>query len=173
MIHKCKGPGRCGLVGTERVATAKSCGAAHAPTEKNVKKSVCRTESLCNTLETNTALWINCTSVKNKQKLQKVLEGLQGRGPPPPATPLPERLVPFPALSVLSGSCTYVCINSCVYTYIQYISIGICGCTFKYTHARVCIYYFPLFLQRVASIDAVLHVGFSLKSILEFSVWVS
>lgn len=63
-----------------------------------------------------------------------------------------------------------MCINSCVYTCIQYISIGIDGCTFKYTHARVCIL-FPLFMQRVASIDAVLHVGFSLKSILEFSVY--
>lgn len=116
--------------------------------------------------------WIAYASVKKQQKLQKVLEGLRGGGPPsPPPFLCPSAWLPFPAVPVLSGSCAYVCLNSCAHTCIQHTRTGIDGCTFKYMRARVCVCYFPLFMQRVASIDAVLYVGFSLKSILEFSVY--
>ena len=56
--------------------------------------------------------------------------------------------LPFPEASVLSGSCRYVCINSCVYTYIQYVSVTIHGCTFKCMPASVYVYYSPTLLYR-------------------------
>lgn len=149
--------------------TARSCSAA-LEAQRTWGDCVCAPESLCNALGPDTSV----NRLYFSKKTTKAPEGPRrsaGGGPPsPPPFLCPSAWLPFPAVPVLSGSCTYVCLNSCVYTCTQYIRTGIDGCTFKYMRARVCVCYFPLFMQRVASIDAVLHVGFSLKSILEFSV---
>lgn len=136
MIQNFRGTSRCKLFCTEWVSDSRvlqcSVGA------ENVRRLCVHPRSLCNALGPGTSV----DRLYFSKKQQKVLEGLQGGdlSPRHSSARVPGCLL---AVSVLSGSCTYVCLNSCAHTCIQYIRIGIDGCTFKYMRARVCVCYFP------------------------------
>lgn len=83
----------------------------------------------------------------------------------------PDNRFPFPE-SMLSG---FLCVCVCVVcTYVIHVCVYICGYMEMYMY-ELCIYvytYFPpFFIQSMADIHALLHMCFSLKCILGFSVY--